>query len=180
MSPSECYIYTFTGQKFFPLVPEPEKIHIEDIAHALGNICRYTGQSKKFYSVAQHSVYVSMDVPKKLSLAGLLHDASEAYICDISSPVKKLDSMRTYREVEEKLQGVIYARFGVPFSEPPAKVKDADMRVFRTEADSLMCFSPEGERATSIGHFETWSPEKAKDEFLKRYDIITKKGSTKP
>lgn len=180
MSPQECYIYTFTGHKFFPMIPDPEKISLVDIAHALSNICRFTGQSSSFYSVAQHSVYVSMEVPKKLALVGLLHDASEAYLCDVSSPVKKLDSMRTYREAEAALEKAIFERFGLGHLVPSAKVKDADLRVFRSEARQLMCFSPEGPQATCFENFQAWAPEKAKAEFLARYDILTTKGAKKP
>jgi hypothetical protein len=178
---SECYIYTFTGEKFFPLIPETSKIKIEDIAHALANTCRFTGHVKEFYSVAQHSVYVSLDCPKKLALAGLLHDASEAYLCDVSSPVKRLDSMKPYRDAEAGLQKIIYEHFAVPFMEPPPKVKDADMRVYRTEVDNLMSYPVEGERATSISDFRPWLPREAEFEFLRRYAILTsKKGAQKP
>ncbi len=179
MTPETCYIYTYSGQKFFPLLPELEKILILDIAHALSNICRFTGHVKSFYSVAQHSVLVSLDCPPKLALAGLLHDASEAYLCDVSSPVKKLDSMKTYREVEEKLQAIIYSKFGVPFTTPPPKVHDSDVRVYRTEVENLMPYKAEGERA-DIPDFKAWSPDRAENEFLARYAILTSKGAKKP
>lgn len=179
MSPQECYIYTRSGQKFFPLLPEPEKILIEDISWALSHICRFTGHVSSFYSVAQHSVLVSLECPKKLALAGLLHDASEAYLCDVSSPVKKLDSMRTYREAEEKLQATIYAKFGVPFTIPPPKVKEADQTIYRTEVHHLMPYQESGKTSTSIGSFQAWSPEKSRDEFLKRYGILTGNKSSK-
>lgn len=128
--------------------------------------------------MAQHSVAVSMDCPKKLALAGLLHDASEAYLCDVSSPVKKLDSMKTYRDAEEKLQSVIYSKFGVPFMTPPPKVKESDMKVYRSEVDLLMLYKETGQRAAPI--LEAWGPEKSRDEFLARYAILTKKGAKKP
>lgn len=184
MDPKKCYIYTRSGKKFFPAIPEPADILIEDIAHALSNTCRFTGHVKSFYSVAQHSVYVSMDVPKKYALAGLLHDASEAYLCDVSAPVKKLPSMKSYREMEEHLQNVIFRKYGLDIRYMAGaykKVKDADERVFRLETDLLM--QPnfevvEGPRA-GIAPFEPWEPEKARDEFLKRYAILTSKGTKK-
>lgn len=173
----KCYIYTRSGVKFFPLLPDAELINIEDIAHSLSNICRFTGHVKSFYSVAQHSVYVSGDVPRRLALAGLLHDASEAYLCDVSAPVKKLDSMSSYREVEEALQNVIYKKFGIDllYDSPAYKgVKEADERVYRLEVAHLMPYTEVGPVASSVLTFEPWSPEKARDEFLKRYDILTK------
>ena len=53
---SKGWIQTFTGKRMYPLDPKPEDICIEDIAHALSNICRFTGHTKKFYSVGEHSI----------------------------------------------------------------------------------------------------------------------------
>src|SRR5579885_2784587 len=84
------WIQTYCGVAFYPLDPRPEEILIEDIAHALSMLCRFTGHVKRFYSVAQHCVYVSHRCDPKDALWGLLHDAAEAYLNDISRPVKSL------------------------------------------------------------------------------------------
>ncbi len=78
------WIQVRSGRKFHPLDPRPEDVDINDIAHALSNLCRFTGHCTDFYSVAQHSVIASQIVPPASALAALLHDASEAYMGDIS------------------------------------------------------------------------------------------------
>ena len=91
------FLHIATGH-IFPLDPDPSDIDIQDIAHALSNNCRWTGHVKSFYSVGQHSVLVSQIVEPENALAGLLHDASEAYLSDIARPVK-------YSEPMEALSG---------------------------------------------------------------------------
>src|SRR5271156_4912831 len=85
-SSDSAWIQTFTGKKFYPFNPKPQDIDIRDIAHALSNICRFTGHTKRFYSVAEHSRNVAKLVPAHMKLQALLHDASEAYLCDIARP----------------------------------------------------------------------------------------------
>src|SRR5271165_7548492 len=83
------WIQTYTGRVMYPLDPRPEEINIIDIAHALSNLCRFTGHVRTFYSVAEHSVRVSQHCDPKDALWGLLHDASEAYLADMSRPMKR-------------------------------------------------------------------------------------------
>ncbi|MDE1867451.1 MAG: hypothetical protein KGI08_07060 [Thaumarchaeota archaeon] len=109
--PAEPYIETYTGEKFYFLNPTPDMIHIEDIAHALANQCRFTGHSSKFYSVAEHSIYVSKLCGN--SIAGLLHDASEAYLTDVASPVKPF--LHNYKTLEDKLMKAIATKFNFPY-----------------------------------------------------------------
>src|SRR5690348_17786190 len=84
---------------------------------------RFGGMTRTFYSVAEHSVRVSLISPAKDALAGLLHDASEAYLKDLPAPVKYGEAAQAYRLAEEMLQAEIYARFGLAPTEP-ASVKD--------------------------------------------------------
>ena len=109
-------ILTYTNTHFYPLDPQMDEVKIEDIAHALSQMCRANGHFKTFYSVAQHSINCALEartrgLSNRIQLACLLHDASEAYISDITRPVKcYLDE---YRKIEHKLQQVIYLKFGI-------------------------------------------------------------------
>jgi hypothetical protein len=110
-------------------------IKITDIAHHLSNLCRFTGACREFYSVAQHSVLVSLIVPAEHALVGLLHDATEAYVNDLSRPVKSLTP--DYKRLEKKLWPPIAERFGLPVK-MPACVKEADNIAVVTEYRDLM------------------------------------------
>ncbi|MEM9149127.1 MAG: hypothetical protein AAGB19_01555 [Cyanobacteria bacterium P01_F01_bin.3] len=82
----DAWIQTFTGKAFWPLEPDPELICIEDIAWALAHQSRYSGHCDRFYSVAEHSLWVSGQCSPEHKLWGLLHDASEAYLSDVVRP----------------------------------------------------------------------------------------------
>ena len=162
-------IRTYTGRWFRPLAPTVDDIDIEDIAHALSNICRWTGHVKQFMSVAQHSVLVSQVCKPEDALSGLLHDASEAYLADLASPVKHAASMEAYRKAERKLQTVIYQRFGLPLR-MLASVALADKLVLAAEARALMGFEwPEGLEIPEGLRIEPLAPSDAKVQFLERY-----------
>lgn len=130
-----CWIQTFTGRKFYPLDPKTEDVCIEDIAHALSMICRFNGHTKRHYSVAQHSIHCAMFLPDNLQLWGLLHDASEAYLCDLCRPVKY--AVRGYKTAEKRLQTVINEHFGL-YGKCPSEVKAADERMLATERRDVM------------------------------------------
>lgn len=133
------WIQTHTNNRFWPLSPRAVDIDIEDVAHALSNVCRYGGHCSAFYSVAQHSVHVSENVPPEYALWGLLHDASEAYIGDMISPLKH-DKVwaRSFRSAEDTLMQAVVERFGLSPSSMPPEVARADKILLLTEIRDLM------------------------------------------
>ena len=166
------WIQTFRGRQFWPLAPRAGEVFLDDIAHHLAHQCRFTGAVRVFYSVAQHSVLVSLQAPVGADpLWGLLHDAAEAYLVDVARPVKHSPAFATYREAEARLMGVICDRFGLP-QEEPAWVKLADNALLMTERRDLMAPPP---RPWSPGPapladlIEPWSPYLAEARFLARF-----------
>lgn len=150
----EPWILTYTGRKFWPLEPKAADVCIEDIAHALSNICRFNGMAKNFYSVAQHSWLVSYLVHEDTALSGLVHDAAEAYIGAMVAPTKQLtymlDVMQSRRygpkfilvnEVEERIQKVIAQALDLPW--PPPSYKEADYTALMIERNCLMPDHPD-------------------------------------
>lgn len=171
------WIPTYLGGAFYPLDPQPGDVHIEDIAHHLSNICRFTGATSAHYSVAQHSVLVSLHVPPPDALWGLLHDASEAYINDMSRPLKRQAVMLPYRSIEDRLMECIANRFGL-HGDVPDSVHRADMECCLTEKRDLLT-SRMSWRTWEAG-FETWPekitpwlPQIAERRFLDRFETLT-------
>jgi hypothetical protein len=129
------WIETVSGKHFHFLSPSPDEIDIHDIAYALSNLCRYTGHCSSFYSVAEHSVYVASLLPSELRLAGLLHDAAEAYLGDVNSPLKRL--LPDYKKIEKRVEEAIANKFKLPFPHPTG-IKHADLQQLRTESFHLI------------------------------------------
>lgn len=155
-------IGTFTGKLINVFNPDPELICIKDIAHALSQQCRFGGHTSQFYSVAEHSIYCSSTVTKKHKLAALLHDASEAYLVDLPSPVKIM--MPEYIDAEDRIMKVIAEKFGFeyPLSD---EVKRADKKWLNHEWRGLM---------TNEFHMPTLLPATAYSIFMKRFHELTK------
>ena len=173
------YIHCFTGKKFRPLTPAVEEIDIRDIAHALAMQSRFGGMTRTFYSVAEHSVRVSLICPAKDALWGLLHDASEAYLKDLPAPVKYGAAAAAYREAEAALMAVIAVKFGLSASEPHS-VKRADLILVHTEGRDLF---PSGAHITWLDETQaqprrlnplaTW--QAAEQWFLERYRVLDRR-----
>lgn len=177
------YIRTFTGKKFYPLDPQPEDVDIIDIAHALSNVCRFSGHLSEFYSVGHHSVILAGEVPLSDALAGLIHDASEAYIADIARPIKHQPEFEFYRKVEDRLMAVILARFGLS-PNLPESVKIADKRMLVTEMRDLSSagsFNSERYEVAVNSGIKPYSfkinpepPKQVKEWFLDKFDDYSK------
>ncbi len=160
-------IQTYTGRLFYPLNPVIEDIVIEDIAHSLALQCRFAGHTSEFYSVAQHSVFVSEACPTEAALWGLLHDASEAYLIDVPRPLKHSKEFKIYRKYEKIVQDAICQRFNLSLIQPRV-VKEKDDLLLCTEARDFMGY-PEWIRNRPILEtpLSAWSPQKAEKLFLK-------------
>lgn len=125
------YITTYTRKHFDPIAPDASLIDIRDVAHALSLTCRGNGHVKSFFSVGQHCLNCAREAvlrgyPKRLALACLIHDASEAYMSDVPRPFKQV--LPEYREAEDRLLALIYEKFlGSPISgEEEALIKQID------------------------------------------------------
>lgn len=131
------YLVTHGGVTFDFENPRAEMILPGDLAHALSRQCRFSGHVSKFYSVAQHLVYCSHVVPMEDALAALLHDAQEAYVCDLPRYLKRCPFMEGYRDYERRAWKVVAARFGIS-DVLPKSVEVADLRMVLTEWRDLM------------------------------------------
>lgn len=135
-------IQTYTGLAFDLADPRPEMFSIVDIAHALSNICRFTGHSRHHYSVGQHSVVVAsllMERKPEVALEGLMHDAAEAYIGDVSTPLKALIKSQStvYRDIEDRIARVMASRFGLTYPWP-LEVHEVDHLTLSIERRDMM------------------------------------------
>ncbi|EGQ7740942.1 hypothetical protein CS268_RS23380 [Vibrio parahaemolyticus] len=145
---------------------EPFDADIDVIAFALSNINRYTGHVGQ-YSVAQHCVLVSEQLPDELKLSGLLHDATEAYIGDVSKPLKAL--LPEYRKIEAWYHEQIDTLFDVVTEHP--EIKEADLRMLITEASAFGLPLDEFPNALPYNiEFEPWPPEVARLKFLECFN----------
>lgn len=125
-------IQLHSGEYFYFSEPEKSNYTLDDIAHALSHICRYSGHCNKFYSVAQHCVLASHIHPTKQTL---MHDATEAFLSDIPSPLKRI--LPDYRKIERFIEMSIFKRFNIELDMAP-EVKVADIIMLATEKRDLM------------------------------------------
>jgi len=136
------WMETWSGVRFYPLDPRPEEVNIEDIANALSKMCRFGGHSRQFYSVAEHSLWVSYRVPPWLALAGLLHDAHEAYVGDMIRPVKnsiRIAMGSLWDTIEADLQRAITTQLGgaIENDDDARIIKNVDNKALATERRDL-------------------------------------------
>jgi 5'-deoxynucleotidase YfbR-like HD superfamily hydrolase len=177
----KAWIITYTGLKFYHLNPQPEMVRIEDIAHSLSQLCRWTGHTRYFYSVAQHSVLGSYICPTEYALEFLLHDASEAYLGDMNRPLKHFTAAGpAYLQIEEPVERAIFKKFGLPYPMSDV-VKKYDVQMLYAEKAQLMNITEATQyEANKWGTDETeanvliqeWTPKFAETEFLRRFNEL--------
>lgn len=162
-----------SGAWFDFAAPHSSPFTIEDIAHGLANICRYSGQCSRFYSVAEHSLLVS-DTAVGFEFEALMHDSAEAFLGDITRPLKQM--LPEYKRIEGEVEQAIFSRFGIE-SPLPRGVKQADLRVLAAEQRQIM---PRGTddwlrgqdvipAPVAVRHM---SPEDAKRAWLERFGAL--------
>ena len=148
---------TFKGIEFDILNPTPAMIDIEDIAHSLSNQCRWGGHTPFFHSVAEHCLLCAEMAPAPFRLEALMHDASEAYILDVPTPLKAL--LGNYKEIEDKIMGVIAKKYGINW--PLSKtVKEIDKQILNIEWRVIR---------QNKGRYKGLSREEAKKRFIDKF-----------
>lgn len=166
-------IMLHSGVWFDFLAPSESAFAIEDIAHGLSNICRYSGQCKRFYSVAEHSLLVS-EVAEGFEFEALLHDAAEAFVGDITRPLKQM--LPEFKRIENEVENAIFQRFGVPVP-LPVEVKQADLRVLAAEQRQIMpkgtdVWVPDQQVVPAEVVVRHLTPREAKRIFLARFEAL--------
>ncbi|WP_060060134.1 hypothetical protein [Burkholderia ubonensis] len=178
------HILTRSARQFSFVNPHPSMVVLDDVAHALSHINRFTGHTSYAYSVAQHSVAVSRylertGAPLKVQMAGLLHDAHEAYFGDIAAPLK---AFLKVGDVEDRIQVVVATAFGLTLEDlHDRRVKLADLTALAVEATALMppdtedwpCLAPVTPAMCALMPTPyKVPPEVAKALFLNRYQEL--------
>lgn len=189
MISQDQWFQTHSGIVWHPYAPEASKVSIDDIAHALSLQCRFNGHCQAFYSVAVHSVLVSeicvdrvLGGPSALAgLVGLLHDAAEAYVGDLISPMKRGPVGPAFAAVETATREAIFQAFGLPedaWGDHAALVASADLTALATERRDLMgpCArsweSLEGVRPLGASIGTMWTPQRARLAFLGQFNAL--------
>lgn len=167
------FLQTYTGVIFNLLDIRPEMVKLIDIAHALARINRFLGHTPYPYSVAQHSVLMSRQVEPELAFEALLHDAHEAYVGDMPSPMKKV--CLDYCDLEDAVEAVVREKFGLP-GEPHPGVKEADRRMLVTEQRQLCYYPPREHWGVYAEPYDIgivrWTPEQAETRFLESFFLL--------
>lgn len=163
-----------SGGWFDFLDPLNSPFTIEDIAHGLAHVCRYAGQCSGFYSVAEHSLLVA-DIVSDHPLEALLHDAAEAFMGDVTRPLKQL--LPEYKRIEASVEDAILARLGLT-APIPKTVKDADLQVLAAEQLQIMpkgtadWAGQQGVKPAAVT-VRFLRPEIAYAEFMERYRTLS-------
>lgn len=121
--------------------PRPDRIDLGDIALALSRLPRFTGHGAWVVTVARHSVNCYLEarargLTHEVCRLALMHDAAEAYVGDVSRPLK--DMLPGFARIEARVWRAICARFNITATaEQKAAVKEIDNLALATEAREL-------------------------------------------
>lgn len=171
-------IYLRSGLYFDLGEPRACPFTIEDVAHSLAHICRFTGHTHRFYSVAEHSVWCSRIVPPEHALEALLHDAAEAFIGDVSRPLKSM--LPSMRAVEGRVEEAVFSRLGIGPALPES-VREADRRMLVAEQRQAMGCGDTwpGLEGVAPAPVVLWflKPSAAEEAFLREYErLVAERG----
>jgi hypothetical protein len=174
-------VVVYSGRVVRPLRLRPEDVTLADVARSLSQLCRFTGMTRVFYSVAEHSVHVCNWLEgfgADVQLAGLLHDATEAYMGDMAGPTKKFTPLGgLYKLHEDAIKPAIEGAFGLGNGLiGSAAVKTADVAFSLAEGRALMPPHPWHEGAdpelVALVERSCWPPEQARSVFLETFNRI--------
>ncbi len=130
---------TVTGIWFYPLDPRVDEVEPYDVGHHLAMICRWGGAVSNFFSVAEHSVIVSLYVDPSIAREALMHDATEAYLGDVVRPIKESPEFAAYRAHEDRMHAVVAERFGLRSdAATQTEIKRVDNSIIIDEARALL------------------------------------------
>lgn len=154
-------ITTFSGIEIDLRNPRPENIHIRDIASGLSKICRFGGQCREFYSVAQHSVLVACFAPERLKKKALFHDGSEAYLGDVVKPLKNILG-EPYGSLEGNFEHVIDEALGIPPADPEdlQEIKKYDILALHIENEAIR----QGNRTRMMHYMDKYDLARSDDQ----------------
>ena len=177
LPPPGPYLQTVSGRRVNPFDPDPSQLDPDDIARALGNVCRFGGHARAFYSVAQHSVIVSELVEQRGgdvedAFAALMHDATEAYLGDMPHPIKHRSPLgAAFKAAEEHLERAINERFRIKPGVP--EIKRVDRALLATERRIFSGENwhwPELDGVAPLDlEITAWSPDEAARAFSRRF-----------
>lgn len=178
---ADDWIPTATGGRVFLDPVDVSEVKIRDIALGLARMSRFNGQYQQlhqFYSVAEHCVWASYIAPVGHQLAALVHDAAEALIGDVTSPLKAM--LDEYRAIESRVEEALQSKFGWPHCHTAA-VKTADLQMLAIERETLVNHrNREFECLRGIDvpkvKLECWLPTMAWVVWEDRYKELTRRG----
>lgn len=175
------YIGLYSGKRFYALDPKVEDITVDDVAHSLSNLCRFTGHSERFYSVGEHSIRCSelaeaLGLSPKMQMYALFHDASESIVNDLARPVKQ--NVPQYKVIEDKIMKVIWELLDLeePTEEEYEILKKIDNTLLINEMKTLTKHLS----LPTVEHFDVYidllygysAGVNCKKAFLIQYDVL--------